>query len=33
MQLPLRHSKIENAVLYLGHEVDDSIESAEKIDV
>ena len=31
VQLPLGHSKIESTVRYLGIEVDDAIEIAEKI--
>ena len=31
--LPLGHSKIESTVRYLGIEVDDAIEIAEKIDI
>jgi hypothetical protein len=30
---PLGHSKIESTVRYLGIEVDDAIEIAEKIDI
>jgi integrase len=33
VQLLLGHSKIESAVRYLGIEVDDAIEIAEKIDI
>lgn len=33
MQLLLGHSKIEGPVRYLGIEVDDAIEIAEKIDI
>jgi integrase len=33
VQLLLRHSKIESTVRYLGIEVDDAIEIAEKIDI
>jgi hypothetical protein len=33
VQLLLGHSKIENTVRYLGIEVDDAIEIAEKIDI
>ena len=33
LQLLLGHSKIESAVQYLGIEVDDAIEIAEKIDI
>jgi hypothetical protein len=30
---PLGHSKIESTVRYLGIEIDDAIEIAEKVDV
>jgi hypothetical protein len=33
VQLLLGHSKIESTVRYLGIEVDDAIEIAEKIDI
>jgi integrase len=33
VQLLLGHTKIESTVRYLGIEIDDAIESAEKIDV
>jgi len=33
VQLPLGHTKIESTVRYLGIEIDDAIEIAEKIDV
>ncbi|MGE8944362.1 hypothetical protein ACO2I3_20860 [Leptospira interrogans] len=33
VQLLLGHSKIESTVWYLGIEVDDAIEIAEKIDI
>jgi len=33
VQLLLGNSKIESTVRYLGTEVDDAIESAEKIDI
>ena len=33
VQLLLGHSKIESTVRYLGTEVDDAIEIAEKIDI
>ena len=33
IQLPLGHSKVESTVRYLGINVDDAIEIAEKIDI
>ena len=33
VQLPLGHSEIESTVRYLGIEVDDAIEIAEKIEI
>jgi integrase len=33
VQLPLGHAKVESSERYLGIEVDDAIEIAEKIDI